>query len=150
MVHVNMVALFTKHQGMSQSLLQRHTLITKKPGVNITVSLRSGEQACTDQSKQEKDKANSKSTASHVISPIVHFGSHPLSDCQRSEHMALKVAFTPHLLNPWPLSMFFFLIFQSSSKVLALCSRTHTYTYKLLVHFFLSLLKVQMHTQLGS
>lgn len=69
--------------------------------------LHSGKQASTDRSKLEKGKANSKSTASHVTSPIVHFGSHPFSDCQRSEHMALKVAFPPHFPKPWSLLVCF-------------------------------------------
>lgn len=152
MVHVDMGQLCFHEapryrSNIRQSLLQRHTLITERAGVNIAVSLHSGKViASTDQSKLEKDKANSKSTASHVGSPIMHFGvsslfwlsalwTHGFKSCVSSSNERS------------PFSLYSL----SSSKVLALCSRTQTYTYKLLVHFFFWVCrKVEMHTRLGS
>lgn len=78
------------------SLLQRHTLITKG-GLELTSPCPSPlvRKLAQTKASRRKTKRISKSTASHVRSPIMHFGSHPYSDCQRSEHMALIVAFPP-------------------------------------------------------
>lgn len=69
-----------------------HIFITGKAEVNITMPLYLGKQTQTIASRR-KTKANGKSTASHIRSLIMHFGSHPCSDCQCSEHMALKLRF---------------------------------------------------------
>lgn len=113
---------------------QTHTYNHHKTAVNNTVSFHPGKPAQTKASRRQQ--SNSKSTANHIRSLIMHFGSHPHSDCQRSKHMALILCFLL-FAKPNPiLSLSFYL---SSSKVLASCSKTHT---KRLVHFSASLKQV--------